>query len=107
MGAAREERFWLLREPDLAVPYSATAAPVIYPAVLPGLACWGLEFYSFVGSWLHPCANEVLFVEGPLPGIIEWGSSNPYLLHVELLAALVYFHVGVDTTIHGRILALS
>ena len=49
-GAAREKRFWLLREPDLAAFYSATAAPVIYPAVLPGSACWCLEFYSFVGS---------------------------------------------------------
>jgi hypothetical protein len=31
-GAVREERFWLLREPNLAAPYSATAATVIYPS---------------------------------------------------------------------------
>jgi len=39
-GAAREERFWLLKEPNLAALYSATAALVFYPAVLPGSACY-------------------------------------------------------------------
>lgn len=33
--------------------------------------------------------------------------AEVFLLHVELLAALVYIHVGVDTNVHGRILALS
>ena len=34
-------------EPGLAAPYAATAAPVIYPAVLLGTACCCLDSYSF------------------------------------------------------------
>ena len=49
-GAQQKERFWLLGEPDLAAHYSAIAGPVIYSAVLPGLACYYLHSYSFSGS---------------------------------------------------------
>ena len=47
---SKRERFWLLREPNLAALYSATAAPVIYPAVLSSSACCCLDSCSFAGS---------------------------------------------------------
>lgn len=74
--------FWLLRKPDLAAPYSATAAPVVCPAVLPSSAWLNLllpRLLQLRRLLASPCANEVLFDEGPLPGIIEWGASIPYL----------------------------
>ena len=37
-AAEREKRFWLLREPGLAAPCSATATPTTYKAMLPNLA---------------------------------------------------------------------
>jgi hypothetical protein len=49
-GAAREVRFWLLGEPDVAALYSATAAPLVNPAMLPAPACCCLDSYSFAGS---------------------------------------------------------
>ena len=52
-GAAREERFWLLSEPNLAASYSATAAPVIYLAMLAGSAVCCLDSYSSAGFWIH------------------------------------------------------
>ena len=42
-GLAREEIFWLLGEPNLAAPYSASFASVIYFAMLPGSACCWLD----------------------------------------------------------------
>ena len=38
------------REPDLAAPYPATAASVIYLTVLPGAACCCLDSYKFDDS---------------------------------------------------------
>lgn len=67
-GGAVRERFWLLREPNLAAPYSATAAFIIYPTVLPGSACCCLDSYSFPCSWFHFVLTKD---EGPPPKIIE------------------------------------
>ena len=47
-GAAKEERFWLLREPNLTVLYLATAAPNIYLAALPS-GCLLLVFAAGTG----------------------------------------------------------
>ena len=38
------------REPDLAAPYPAIAAPIILLIVLPSLAYYYLDSYSFAGS---------------------------------------------------------
>ena len=84
-GAAREERFWLLGEPNLAASYSATTAPVIYPAVLPGSACCCLNSYSFAGSWFHlvpvKCFLTKAHRQGSLDGIpanfiIPWNKKS-------------------------------
>ena len=53
-GAQQERRdSGSSKEPDLAAPYSATAARVIYPTVLPGLAYYCLYSYSFARYWLY------------------------------------------------------
>ena len=62
-GAQQKERFWLLGKPNLAALYSAIAAPIIYPVMLPGLACCCLDSYSFAGSKLHFELMECFFMK--------------------------------------------